>query len=321
MAYQTWFDDETGKDGAFLRQKNRFITPFGSGPEDLPVEAGRYRLIWSRACPWATRQMIVRSLLGLEDAVSVGTVSPVRPEGERSDWEFSLDPGGVDPVLRVSHLSELYLRTDPGYSGRFTVPVLVDVRTGKVVNNDYINMTYYWEHEWKALHKKGAPDLLPEHKREEIFALNDIIFKEVNNGVYEAGFARSQEAYEAACSKVFNRLDWLEDRLQEQLEKGPYLLGQTLTDADIRLFVTLVRFDAAYYNCFRVNKKRIRDYPNLWAYSRRLYQIPAFRDNTDFDHIKIHYHRCCDPGNKYQLVPKGPDPADWNEPVDKARIA
>jgi putative glutathione S-transferase len=317
MAYQTWFEDETDKNGAFLRQKNRFITPFGAGPEDLPVEAGRYRLIWSRACPWATRQMIVRSLLGLENAISVGTVSPVRPEGERSDWEFSLDPGGMDPVLKVRYVSQLYLGTDPGYSGRFTVPVLVDLATGKAVNNDYINMTYYWENEWKAHHRTGAPDLLPGDKREAIFALNDIIFKEVNNGVYEAGFARSQDAYEAACHKVFRRLDLLEDHLGQ----SPYLLGQTLTDADIRLFVTLVRFDAAYYNCFRVNKKRIRDYPNLWAYSRRLYQIPAFRDNTDFDHIKRHYHLCCDPGNIYHLVPKGPDPADWNEPAGAIRPA
>ncbi|MDR2631710.1 MAG: glutathione S-transferase C-terminal domain-containing protein [Spirochaetaceae bacterium] len=310
MAYQTWFEDETGENGAFIRQKNRFTTPFGPGPEDLRPEAGRFRLIWSRACPWATRQMIVRSLLGLEGAVSVGTVSPIRPEKERSDWEFSLDSGGVDPVFKVRYLSDLYLGTDPQYCGRFTVPVLVDFFTGKVVNNDYINMTYYWEKEWKAFHKPGAPDLLPDDKREEIFALNDLIFNEVNNGVYEAGFARSQEAYEAAFRRVFTCLD----RLEERLGKSRYLLGDAVTDADVRLFVTLVRFDAAYYNCFRVNKKRIRDYPNLWAYSRDLYQIPAFKDNTDFDHIKTHYHLCCDPGNIHRLVPKGPNPADWDTP-------
>jgi putative glutathione S-transferase len=238
----------------------------------------------------------------------VGTAGPIRPEKERSDWEFYLDPGGLDPVLKVRYLSELYLAADSSYAGRFTVPAIVDIAAGKVVNNDYINMSYYWEKDWKAFHSAGAPDLLPENLEEEIFELNDIIFRELNNGVYEAGFARNQEAYEEAFYKVFRRLDLLESRL----EKDPFLFGTALTDADIRLYVTLIRFDAAYYNCFRLNKKRIRDYPALWAYVRRLYSIPAFRDNTDFEHIKIHYHLCCDPGNVFRLVPKGPDVNDLN---------
>jgi putative glutathione S-transferase len=207
-------------------------------------------------------------------------------------------------------LSDLYLAADPGYTGRFTVPAIVDLQSGKVVNNDYINMTYYWEKEWAPFHKKDVPDLLPDNLRDDIFELNDVIFQEVNNGVYEAGFSRSQEAYEAAYHKVFRRLDDLENRLS----KSRYLFGNSITDSDIRLYVTLSRFDAAYYNCFRVNRQRIRDYPKLWAYSRDLYQNPAFGSNTDFDHIKTHYHICCDPGNTLRLVPKGPDAADWNYP-------
>jgi putative glutathione S-transferase len=310
MAYQTWFEDETDNSGAFVRQKNRFNTPFSSGKGELKAEAGRYRLIWSRACPWATRQMIVRSLLGLEDVISVGTVDPIRPEKERSDWAFTLDEKGEDPVLKVKYLSDLYLAADPDYRGRFTVPAVVDIASGKVVNNDYINMSYYWEKEWESFHKKGAPDLLPDALRGDIFELNDIIFAELNNGVYEAGFARSQEAYEEAYHTVFKRLDLLEERLA----KRRYLFGNAITDSDIRLYVTLSRFDAAYYNCFRVNKKRIRDYPCLWAYSRDLYSIAAFKNSTDFDHIKTHYHICCDPGNLFRLVPKGPLVSEWNLP-------
>ncbi|MDR1231016.1 MAG: glutathione S-transferase C-terminal domain-containing protein [Spirochaetaceae bacterium] len=314
MAYKTWFQDETNIKGAFVRQQNRFVTPFGTGDGELPLEAGRYRLIWSAACPWATRQMIVRSLLGLEEVLSVGLVDPVRPKKEFSDWAFTLDPGGVDPVLKARYLSDLYLKTDPGYQGRFTVPAIVDIRSGTVVNNDYFNLSYYWETVWRDFHKADAPDLFPEDLRENIIALNDIIFHEVNNGVYKAGFARSQEAYEAAYALVFKRLDWLDGRLSA----GRYLFGDRLTDSDIRLWVTLVRFDAAYYNAFRVNRNRLTDFPHLWAYARDLYQIPAFGENTYFDHIKAHYHLCCDPGNIYGIVPKGPDISRWNAPPNRS---
>ncbi|MDR2797226.1 MAG: glutathione S-transferase C-terminal domain-containing protein [Treponema sp.] len=315
MAYKTWFQNETNETGTFIRQTNRFITPFGFGPGDLPLEPGRYRLIWSRACPWAHRQMIVRSLLGLEDILSVGTVDPIRPEKEQSDWAFTLDEHGEDPVLQVKYLSDLYLRTDPHYKGRFTVPSVVDITTGKIVNNDYFNLTYYWETVWKDYHKKGAPDLLPEDLREDIFKLNDIIFSDINNGVYKAGFARSREAYEAAYTTVFHRLDQFEARLGQ----SRYLFGDRLTDSDVRFYVTLVRFDAAYYNVFRVNRNRIQDFPNLWAYARDLYQIPAFGGTTDFTHIKKHYHLCCDPGNRFHIVPKGPDTSLWLKPSGRDR--
>ncbi|MDR0759794.1 MAG: glutathione S-transferase C-terminal domain-containing protein [Treponema sp.] len=318
MAYKTWFQDETNNiKGAFIRQQNRFTTPFGTGEGELPVEAGRYRLIWSAACPWATRQMIVRSLLGLEEVFSVGLVDPIRPQKEYSDWAFTLDPDGVDPVLKVKYVSDLYLKTDPAYTGRFTVPAIVDIPSGTVVNNDYFNLSYYWETVWQDFHKPGAPDLFPEDLREDIIALNGVIFHEVNNGVYKAGFARTQEAYEAAYYTVFKRLDWLDGRLSQ----SRYLFGSRLTDSDIRLWVTLARFDAAYYNAFRVNRNRLIDFPNLWAYSRDLYQIPAFRENTHFDHIKAHYHVCCDPGNIFGIIPKGPDLSRWDTPHGREKLA
>jgi putative glutathione S-transferase len=254
--------------------------------------------------------MIVRSLLGLEGAISVGTVDPVRPQKEYSDWAFTLDPDGVDPVLGARYLSELYLKADPAYDGRFTVPAVADIPSGKVVNNDYFNLSYYWETAWRPFHKEGAPDLFPEPLRDGIMELSAVIFNDVNNGVYKAGFARSQSAYEAAYAQVFRRLDWLDGRLSA----SRYLFGNRLTDADIRLWVTLVRFDAAYYNAFRLNRNRLVDFPNLWAYARELYQIPAFGENTDFDAIKTHYHLCCVPGNVHGIVPKGPDISVWKKP-------
>ncbi len=301
---------EISETGAFVRQKNRFVTPFGNGAEELPVEAGRYRLIWTPLCPWATRQIIAFKLLGLEDVISVGKVAPIRTaEG----WEFSLDEGGVDPVLGIRYLPEIYAKTDPNYTGRATVPTVVDVKTGKVVNNDYHKLTNYWETVWKPFHKEGAPDLYPEDIREEIDALNDVIFHEVNNGVYKAGFAESQEEYEKNYNLVFNRLDILE----EHLSKNRFLFGDRLTDADIRLYVTLARFDVAYYFEFRLNKKRIRDYENLWNYAKELYSIPAFREATDFDAIKKGYLLGSHATNPYQILPVGPDNAVWTEPHNR----
>ncbi|WP_010260040.1 glutathione S-transferase family protein [Treponema primitia] len=318
MAYKTWFAGETNNaSGAFVRQGNHFTAPFGAGEGELPIEAGRYRLIWSAACPWATRQMIVRSLLGLEKVLSVGLVDPIRPAKEYSDWAFSLDPGAVDPVLKVKYLSDLYLASDPNYQGRFTVPAIVDIPSGTVVNNDYFNLSYYWETVWQDFHKPDAPDLFPEKLRQDIQELNSIIFHDVNNGVYKAGFARGQAAYEAAYHRVFKRLDWLDGRLSTQR----YLFGDSITDSDIRLWVSLARFDAAYYNAFRVNRNRLTDFPHLWAYARDLYQIPAFGENTHFDHIKAHYHVCCDPGNVFGIVPKGPDAAAWKIAHGREKLA
>ncbi|WMT38983.1 glutathione S-transferase C-terminal domain-containing protein [Paenibacillus sp. D2_2] len=303
--------NEITKEGAFNRQKNRFTTPFGNQPGELPVEAGRYRLLWAPIRPWAHRAVIVRELLGLQDVISLGTTSPVRTE---NGWEFSLDEGGVDPVLGIRYLPEIYAETDPEYTGRATVPTVVDVTTRQVVNNDYFRLTNYLETAFKPFHKEGAPDLYPAELRAEIDEFNDILFHEVNNGVYKAGFAQSQEAYEQAYDVLFARLDQLEERLS----KSRYLFGDRITDADVRFYVTLVRFDSAYYSVFRTNRNRIIDFPNIWNYAKDLYQTSGFGDTTDFYAIKRGYQLGNHADNPYQILAKGPDLSIWNEAHDRA---
>lgn len=301
---------EVSETGAFVRQDNYFTTPFGSGEGELPVEAGRYRLIWTPLCPWATRQIIALKLLGLEDVISVGTVSPVRTE---NGWEFSLDEGNVDPVLKIRYLPEIYAETDPDYEGRATVPTVVDLKTRKVVNNDYHHLTNYWETVWKPFHKQNAPDLYPEHLRKEIDELNVILFHEINNGVYKAGFAKSQAEYEKAYDVLFQRLDWLEERLS----KSRYLFGDQITDSDIRLYVTLARFDTAYYFAFKTNRNRLSEFDNLWNYAKDLYSIPAFKEATDFTSIKKGYLLGNHAHNPYGILPLGPDLTIWDEPHNR----
>jgi len=301
---------EVSETGAFVRQDNYFITPFGSGEGELPVEAGRYRLIWTPLCPWATRQIIALKLLGLEDVISVGTVSPVRTD---NGWEFSLDEGNVDPVLKIRYLPEIYAETDLDYEGRATVPAVVDLKTRKVVNNDYHHLTNYWETVWKPFHKQNAPDLYPEHLRKEIDELNVILFHEINNGVYKAGFAKSQTEYEKAYDVLFQRLDWLEERLS----KSRYLFGDQITDSDIRLFVTLARFDTAYYFAFKTNRNRLSEFENLWNYAKDLYSIPAFKEATDFNSIKKGYLLGNHAHNPYGILPLGPDLSIWDEPHNR----
>lgn len=317
MSVKAWIGREIGGSGDFVRQRNRFTTPFGSNEGELPVEPGKYRLLWSPACPWAHRSVIVRSLLGLNEAIGLGTADPIRPDIERSDWAFTLDENAEEPVLKVKYISEVYFNADPDYSGRFTVPVVVDVSTKKAVNNDYFNLTGYWETVWKPYHKANAPELYPEHLRHEIDTLNDILFDEINNGVYKAGFARSQEAYEKAYDQVFHRLDWLEERLSERR----FLFGDYITESDVRLYVTLARFDSAYYNGFRLNRDRIEDYRHLWDYARDLYQTPGFGDTTDFEAIKKHYHLCAVSGNPQKILPKGPELSGWKLPHGREKLS
>ncbi|TGB03578.1 glutathione S-transferase family protein [Halobacillus salinus] len=312
--------NEISQDGSFKRQTNRFTTPFGQKKEHLPVEADRYRLLWSPACPWAHRAVIVRSLLGLEDAISLGTTSPMRPNIGRVDWEFSLDEQNQDPVLGIQYVSEVYLNADPEYTGRPTVPVMVDTETNKAVNNDYFNLTNYFEVEWLDHHAEGAPNLYPEDLREEIDEWSDVIFQDINNGVYKCGFAHSQKAYEQAYDQLFARLDELEERLAT----NRFVHGDYITDTDVRLYTTLARFDAAYYNGFNTNRNLIREMPNLWGYARDLYQTPGFGDTTDFDSIKRHYHLSItiDPDKKdTQILPKGPDLTAWDVPHDRERLS
>ncbi|MEV5212013.1 glutathione S-transferase C-terminal domain-containing protein [Micromonospora sp. NPDC053740] len=312
------FSAETSGGGAFVRQPNRFTgrvtadstSPPGGGPDEQdrwPLEAGRYRLIWCRACPWAHRARIVRGLLGLDDAISLGTVDPIRDE---RGWAFALDPDGFDPVLGVSFLSEAYLATDPDYTGRVTVPALVDTLTGRVVTNDYPQLTLGFSTQWRSLHRAGAPDLYPEALRPEMDALMAEIHTDVNNGVYRCGFATSQEAYDEAFRALFARLDTLSERLAGQR----YLMGDTITEADVRLFTTLVRFDAAYHGHFKCNRNKLTEMPVLWAYARDLFQTPGFGETVDFDHIKRHYYGTHREINPSGIVPLGPDESGWSTP-------
>jgi glutathionyl-hydroquinone reductase len=277
------------------------------GSSGWPVEAGRYRLVVSRACPWASRAVVVRRLLGLEGALSMGVAGPTH---DQRSWSFDLDPGGVDPVLGIARLREAFEAREPGYDRGITVPAIVDVPTGKVVTNDFARMTLDLSTEWTAFHRDGAPDLYPRDRRDEIDVVAELVYRELNNGVYEAGFAGDQRAYERAYDMVFARLDWLEDRLSRQR----YLVGDTITEADVRLFTTLVRFDAVYHGHFKCNRNKLTEMPVLWAYARDLFQTPGFGDTVDFDHIKRHYYVVHEDINPTGVVPKGPDLTGWCTP-------
>lgn len=309
------FAAETSKDGAFVRQQYSIrdrITADGSS--GFPAEAGRYHIYVSLACPWAHRSVIVRKLLGLEDVISLSVVDPIRDE---RGWAFRDGPGySHDPVNGFQFLSEAYLRTDPEYTGRYTVPCVWDRVTKRLVTNNYPDITIDMETQFTAFHRAGAPNLYPEHLRAEIDAVNAVVYEDVNNGVYKAGFATSQEAYETAFDALFARLDWLEARLANQR----YLVGDHVTEADIRLFTTLARFDSVYYGHFKCNLRRLVDYPNLWAYARDLFQQPGFGETVNQDHIKRHYYMTHDKLNPSRIVPKGPA-SDWHAPHHRERMA
>jgi glutathionyl-hydroquinone reductase len=280
------------------------------GPVDgelWPVEPGRYRLVAAKACPWATRSIIVRELLGLEGVISLGTPGPTHDE---RSWTFDLDPGGVDPVLGIERLQQAYLARFPDYDRGITVPAMVDVATGRVVTNDFPWITHDLFFEWREFHRADAPDLWPADLREEMEEVMQRIFTEVNNGVYRCGFAGSQQAYDDAYDRLWTALDWLEERLATRR----YLMGDAITEADVRLWTTLARFDAVYHGHFKCNRQKLTELPNLWGYARDLYAIPAFGGNTDFDQIKTHYYVVHRDLNPTQIVPKGPDPAVWLEP-------
>jgi putative glutathione S-transferase len=295
------FTEETGGSGEFVRQRNAFDDRVARGGP-YPPEPGRYHLIVSAACPWAHRSVIVRRLLGLEDDISLGVVDPIRDE---RGWRFTLDPGGRDPVSGAEFLSELYLATDPSFAGRYTVPALYDRETRRIVTNDYPQITLDLSTEW------GRSDrLYPRHLRAEIDAVNEVVYADVNNGVYRCGFATTQEAYEAAYDRLFARLD----RLSERLADRRYLVGDGITEADVRLFTTLVRFDAVYHGHFKCNRSKLTEMPVLWAYARDLFQTPGFGDTVDFDHIKRHYYATHEKINPTRIVPAGPDLSGWTTP-------
>nr|BFF24462.1 glutathione S-transferase family protein [Glycomyces mayteni] len=244
------------------------IAGLTEGSAAWPVEAGRYRLVAARACPWAHRSIIVRRLLGLEDAISLATPGPVH---DVRSWTFDLNPDGRDPVLGTERLQEHYFKRFPDYPRGITVPAIVDVPSGQVVTNNYPQITFDLSTQWRALHREGAPDLVPAGLVEDMLPVVKRVFTEINNGVYRAGFAGSQRAYELAYKRLFAALDWLEDRLSA----SRYLMGAHLTEADVRLFTTLVRFDPVYHGHFKCNRNKLTEMPNLWAYARDLFQTPG----------------------------------------------
>jgi putative glutathione S-transferase len=235
------------------------------------------------------------------------------PEHDARSWTFDLDPGEVDPVLGIHWLRDAYEKAVPGYDRGVTVPAIVDIPSGTVVTADFPHITLDMEREWAAYHRPGAPDLYPEPLRDEIDEINRVVYGDVNNGVYRCGFAGSQEAYEDAYRSLFDRLD----RLSERLSGQRYLVGDTITEADVRLFTTLVRFDPVYHGHFKCNRNKLTELPVLWAYARDLFHTPGFGDTIDFDHIKRHYYLVHRDINPTGIVPLGPDLSGWRRPHDR----
>ncbi|MFG2616089.1 glutathione S-transferase family protein [Streptomyces sp. NPDC048507] len=301
--------------GKGYTRDSRYITTriTADGRDGFPVEPGRYRLVVSRACPWAHRAVIVRRLLGLEEALPMAVAGPTH---DKRSWTFDLDPDGRDPVLGIERLQEAYFARDPGYDRGITVPAIVDVPSGEVVTNDYAQITADLSLEWTAHHRAGAPQLYPAALRPEIDAVNEGIYADVNNGVYRTGFATSQEAYEEAYARLFARLDLLSERL----ERSRYLVGETITEADVWLFTSLVRFDAVYHGHFKCNRHKLSEMPVLWAYARDLFQTPGFGDTVDFGHIKEHFYVVHGHINPSGIVPAGPDPSGWLAPHGRAAL-
>jgi glutathionyl-hydroquinone reductase len=283
------------------------------GSSGWPVEPGRYRLVVARACPWANRAVIVRRLLGLEPVLSMGIAGPCH---DQRSWRFHLDPGDRDPVLGIEYLGEAYRAADPDYSAGVTVPAMVEISSGKVVTNDFAQLTLDLSSQWRAHHREGAPDLYPERHRAEIDRINAEVYRDVNNGVYRTGFASGQGAYEKAYHQLFDRLDALSERLAAQR----FLVGDTITEADVRLWVTLVRFDAAYHGHFKCNRQKLTEMPVLWAYARDLFQTPGFGDTIDFEQIKQHYYGVHEQINPTGIVPAGPDLSGWLTPHGREEL-
>jgi glutathionyl-hydroquinone reductase len=293
--------------GGFERDTDYIPDRITRDSHDWPVEPGRYRLVAAKACPWATRSIIVRQLLGLEDVISLGLCGPTHDE---RSWRFDLDPGEVDPLLGIKRLEEAYLARFPDYDKGITVPAMVDVPTGQVVTNDFPWITHDLFHEWRAYHRPDAPDLWPVDLREEMDEVMERVYAEVNNGVYRCGFAGSQAQYDAAYGRLWEAMDWLEERLTGRR----YLMGDSITEADVRLFTTLARFDAVYHGHFKCNRQKLTEMPALWGYARDLFQTPGFGDNTDFAQIKQHYYVVHEDINPTGIVPAGPDESAWVEP-------
>jgi putative glutathione S-transferase len=313
-----WYDTAT-TGGKFVRADSQFrnwVTPDGrpgpTGHGGFAAEPGRYHLCVSLACPWAHRTLIFRALKGLQDLISISVVNPLMVD---NGWTFEPAPGAVpDPLMQAHYLYEIYLRAQPGYSGRVTVPVLWDLRQNTIVNNESAEIIRMFNSTFDSVGAHAgyyAPrELLPQ-----IDTINAHIYSTVNNGVYKAGFATEQTVYEREIATLFESLDGLEAHLSQHR----YLVGDRITEADWRLFTTLIRFDAVYYGHFKCNVRPLRDYKHLWSYVRELYQWPGVAATVNFDHIKTHYYRSHRTINPNGIVPVGPV-LDLTEPHDRAGL-
>ena len=318
-----WHSDGSGfadDDGRFKRQETTFrnwVTADGSpgptGKGGFKAEPGRYHLYVSWACPWAHRTLIFRSLKGLEDMISLSVVHWFMGE---DGWTFKEGPGVIpDTVNGADLLREVYLKADPDYTGKVTVPVLWDQQTGTIVSNESADIIRMFNSAFDDI-GAAAGDYNPEPLHDEIEALNARIYDTVNNGVYKAGFATSQDAYDENVAPLFETLDMLEERLSGQR----FLSGEQTTEADWRLFPTLFRFDAVYHGHFKCNIRQLKDYPNLWAYARDLYQQPGIAETTNIEHARRHYYESHKSVNPTGIVPAGPL-IDWDEPHGREKLA
>ena len=305
-----WYDTKkTG--GRFVRTQTQFrnwITADCSagptGQAGYKAEANRYHLYVSLACPWASRTLMIRTLKGLEDMISISVVHPLMLE---HGWTFEEGEGVIgDPIFKARYLHEVYTAVKPDYTGRVTVPVLFDKKTKTIVNNESSEIIRMLNTAFDGLGAKPG-NYVPDQWLEEIDTVNDFVYHRINNGVYKAGFATKQEVYEEEVTALFAALDQMEERLAGQ----DYLVGNRLTEADIRLFTTLVRFDAVYFGHFKCNLKPLTAYPNLWAYTKRIYQLPGMAQTVNFDHIKRHYYGSHKTINPTGVIPMGPT-LDWD---------
>lgn len=305
-----WYDTKkTG--GRFVRTQAQFrnwITADGSagptGQAGFKAEANRYHLYVSLACPWASRTLMIRTLKGLEDMISISVVHPLMLE---HGWTFEEGEGVIgDPIFQARYLHEIYTAVKPDYTGRVTVPVLFDKKTKTIVNNESSEIIRMLNTAFDGLGAKPG-NYVPDQWLEEIDTVNDFVYHRINNGVYKAGFATKQEVYEEEVATLFEALDQMEERLADQ----DYLVGNRLTEADIRLFTTLVRFDSVYFGHFKCNLKPLTAYPKLWAYTKRIYQMPGIAQTVNFDHIKRHYYGSHKTINPTGVIPMGPT-LDWD---------
>jgi len=308
---------DTGKDGSFQRKSSVFRNWIAKGSEQYPPEANRYHLYISLACPWAHRTYIMRGLKGLEHVIGLSIVSY---HMGKFGWTFTTPeeiPGTIpDTVKHSKLLRDLYTFNTPDYDGRVTVPVLWDKKTDTIVNNESSEIIRMLNSEFNEWAKHPELDFYPQELRQSIDEINEFILPNINNGVYRAGFATTQIAYEEGCKNLFSALDKSEIRLST----SRYLCGDKFTEADIRLFTTLVRFDAVYFGHFKCNVRQLREYHHLHNYLREIYQMPIIHDTVDFTHIKCHYYMSHPTINPHGIVPVGPNLDTFNEPHNRATI-